>query len=89
MVAGHHLLKYKGIMYWITRTRDSNATDMTSGGLFETLTITTLGRRLMLSDGGGQSKAPIERLIYDARSVSLKKDEGKIVVYTSHAGHWQ
>jgi len=75
---GNHFLRYNGNYFWINRNRDSNATDLTNGGFFETIRITLLGR----------NRNAIQNLIKDAMDLAYSKDEGKIVIYVSNGGHW-
>src|SRR5688572_23849730 len=41
---GTHFFNYKGKWIRIERTREKNVVDMTSGNLWETITLTTLGK---------------------------------------------
>eukprot|EP01118_Nematostelium_gracile_P009060 TRINITY_DN3036_c0_g2_i1.p1 TRINITY_DN3036_c0_g2~~TRINITY_DN3036_c0_g2_i1.p1 ORF type:complete len:462 (+),score=121.19 TRINITY_DN3036_c0_g2_i1:159-1544(+) len=75
---GWHLLRYQGTYLWINRIRDSNATDLTNGGLFESFKIISFGK----------SRKTIESLISDARKCSLKREEGMIIIYNANQGTW-
>jgi len=75
---GSHFLRYKGNMYWLQRWRDSNATDMTSGGLFESITITLFGTK----------RGAIEGLVKDAMKQAFERDQGRIVLYNNYGGSW-
>ncbi|PRP81942.1 mitochondrial chaperone BCS1 [Planoprotostelium fungivorum] len=75
---GNHFLSYKGHYYWITRTRDTNANDLTSGGFYENLTITLFGR----------NRRAIQGLITDAMDAAFQRDENKLVIYINSSGSW-
>eukprot|EP01117_Protostelium_nocturnum_P009121 TRINITY_DN3267_c0_g2_i1.p2 TRINITY_DN3267_c0_g2~~TRINITY_DN3267_c0_g2_i1.p2 ORF type:complete len:448 (-),score=154.96 TRINITY_DN3267_c0_g2_i1:46-1389(-) len=75
---GNHFLKYKGSYYWITRSRDSNANDLTNGGFYECITVTLFGR----------NRKAINGLLQDAMDLAFKKEEGKLVLWVNANGSW-
>lgn len=76
---GNHLIKYKGAYMLIKRERSGKLIDMTSGTPFETVTLTTLYRdRNLFAD-----------LLSEAKTMALKANEGKTVIYTSWGPEWR
>lgn len=76
---GNHLIRYKGAFMFIKRERSGKMLDMTSGTPFETVTLTTLYRdRNLFAD-----------LLSEAKSMALKAQEGKTVIYTSWGPEWR
>lgn len=76
---GNHLIKYKGAYMLIKRERSGKLIDMTNGAPFETVTLTTLYRdRGLFSD-----------LLGEAKTLALKAQEGKTVIYTSWGPEWR
>lgn len=73
---GNHYFRFKKAWFQVKRERDGKLIDLNSGTPWETLTLTTLSRdRSLLVD-----------LLKEAKSVSMKTEEGKIVIYTSSGG---
>ncbi|KNZ52384.1 mitochondrial chaperone BCS1 [Puccinia sorghi] len=65
-----------GVNVKVKRERDGKLIDLNSGTPWETLMLTTLSRdRKLLVD-----------LLKEAKSVSMRTEEGKIVIYTSSGG---
>lgn len=76
---GNHLIRYKGAFMLIKRERSGKLLDMTSGTPFETVTLTTLYRdRYLFSD-----------LLTEAKTMALKAQEGKTVIFTSWGPEWR
>lgn len=76
---GNHLIRYKGAFMLIKRERSGKLLDMTSGTPFETVTLTTLYRdRGLFND-----------LLVEAKTMALKAQEGKTVIYTSWGPEWR
>jgi chaperone BCS1 len=76
---GNHLIRYKGAFMLIKRERSGKLLDMTSGTPFETVTLTTLYRdRSLFGD-----------LLAEAKTMALKAQEGKTVIYTSWGPEWR
>lgn len=76
---GKHLIKYKGAYMLVNRERSGKLLDMTSGTPFETVTLTTLySDRNLFRD-----------LLGEAKSMALKAQEGKTVLYTSWGPEWR
>ncbi|KAH3674347.1 hypothetical protein WICMUC_003373 [Wickerhamomyces mucosus] len=76
---GNHLIKYKGAFMLIKRERSGKLLDMTSGTPFETVTLTTLYRDRFL----------FNELLTEAKTMALKSQEGKTVIYTSWGPEWR
>lgn len=76
---GNHLIRYKGAYMLIKRERSGKLLDMTSGTPFETVTLTTLYRDRNL----------FGELLSDAKTLALKAQEGKTVIYTSWGPEWR
>jgi chaperone BCS1 len=76
---GTHFFNYKGKWIRAERTREKNVVDMTSGNLWETITLTTLGR----------NRGVFEQILEEAKDFALQKEEGTTVIYTSAGGDWR
>jgi len=76
---GNHLIKYKGAYMLIKRERSGKLIDMTNGAPFETVTLTTLYR----------DRALFGELLGEAKTLALKAQEGKTVIYTSWGPEWR
>lgn len=76
---GNHLIKYRGAYMFIKRERSGKLIDMTSGTPFETITLTTLYRDRKL----------FYELLGEAKTMALKSQEGKTVIYTSWGPEWR
>lgn len=76
---GKHLIRYKGSYMLVNRERSGKLLDMTSGTPFETVTLTTLysDRHLFL------------QLLEEAKTLALKAQEGKTVIYSSWGPEWR
>jgi chaperone BCS1 len=76
---GTHYMNYKGRWLRVDRNREKNVVDMTSGNLWETVTLTTIGRNRKI----------FEELLDEARQFAVKKEEGSTVIYTAAGGDWR
>lgn len=63
---GVHYMFYKGLWIKVERTREKNVVDFTSGSLWETITLTTIGRNRKI----------FEDILAEAREMALKNEEG-------------
>lgn len=76
---GKHLINYKGAYMLVNRERLGKLLDMTSGTPFETVTLTTLySDRHLFRD-----------LLDEAKTMALKAQEGKIVLFSSWGPEWR
>ncbi|GMM33581.1 bifunctional AAA family ATPase chaperone/translocase [Saccharomycopsis crataegensis] len=76
---GNHFIKYKGAYMFVKRERSGKLIDMTSGTPFETVTLTTLYRDRNL----------FYEMLNEAKTLALKSQEGKTVIYTSWGPEWR
>lgn len=76
---GKHLIRYKGAFMLVSRERSGKMLDMTSGTPFETVTLTTLYRDRKL----------FNELLAEAKSLAIKAQEGKTVIFTSWGPEWR
>lgn len=65
--------------FQVKRERDGKLLDLNSGTPWETLLLTTLARDRDL----------LVELLSEAKSVSMKTEEGKIVIYTAWGAEWK
>ncbi|MBW0524540.1 hypothetical protein O181_064255 [Austropuccinia psidii MF-1] len=73
---GNHYFKFKRAWFQVKRERDGKLLDLNTGTPWETLLLTTLSRdRHLLVD-----------LLKEAKALSMKIEEGRIVIYTSMGG---
>ena len=76
---GSHFFSYKNKYIRMERTREKNVVDLTSGNLWETVTLSTWG----------QNRRIFEELLEEAKNEALKKEEGTTVIYVSAGGDWR
>ena len=76
---GTHFFIYKGYWIKVDRNREKQMMDFQAGLPFETVTLTTLGRKREL----------FFKILEESRSMALKSQEGKTVMYTAKAGEWR
>eukprot|EP01117_Protostelium_nocturnum_P018568 TRINITY_DN7797_c0_g1_i1.p1 TRINITY_DN7797_c0_g1~~TRINITY_DN7797_c0_g1_i1.p1 ORF type:complete len:523 (-),score=103.71 TRINITY_DN7797_c0_g1_i1:60-1628(-) len=76
---GTHWIKFKGKWIQVERVREKNVVDMTSGNLWESVTLTTIGR----------SRKIFEEILEEAKTFCTQKEEGTTVIYTSAGGDWR
>eukprot|EP01118_Nematostelium_gracile_P006826 TRINITY_DN2202_c0_g1_i1.p1 TRINITY_DN2202_c0_g1~~TRINITY_DN2202_c0_g1_i1.p1 ORF type:complete len:362 (+),score=77.31 TRINITY_DN2202_c0_g1_i1:64-1149(+) len=76
---GTHYITYKGNYIKVERSREKNVVDMTTGSLWETVTLTTFGRdRKIFMD-----------LLEEAKDEVIRREEGSTVIYHSSGGDWR
>eukprot|EP01091_Cochliopodium_minus_P004519 TRINITY_DN1440_c0_g1_i2.p1 TRINITY_DN1440_c0_g1~~TRINITY_DN1440_c0_g1_i2.p1 ORF type:complete len:358 (-),score=85.51 TRINITY_DN1440_c0_g1_i2:59-1132(-) len=76
---GNHYLKYKGTWIKVERTREKSAIDIQNGSLWETVTLTMLGR----------DKQILINLLNDAKQLALKEEYGTTIIYTCYGHEWR
>jgi chaperone BCS1 len=77
---GVHYLRWQGVWIKVQREREKGALmDLTTGVPFETITMTTIGRRPQL----------FIRMLSEAQERIAAQEQGKLVVYTSWAAEWR
>ncbi len=76
---GTHFFRYQDKWIRCERTREKNVVDMTSGNLWETVTLTTLGRNRKI----------FEDILEEAKHFALQKEEGHTVIYTTAGTDWR
>lgn len=76
---GNHWIKYKGAYMYVRREKSTKMIELNTGSPYETVSLTTLYRdRHLFYD-----------LLEEARTMALKREEGKTVVYTAWANEWR
>lgn len=76
---GTHIFKYQGAWIQLKREREVRATAITTGVPWETITLTTLSR----------DRSLFPSLLAEARDISMKGKEGKLIVYTARGFAWE
>jgi chaperone BCS1 len=76
---GTHFIKYKRTWVQVVREREKSMIDLNSGTPWETVTLTTVGR----------SHAIFQELLEEAKTMALKKEVGKTVIYSSMGPEWR
>ncbi|KAI8825942.1 BCS1 N terminal-domain-containing protein [Fimicolochytrium jonesii] len=76
---GRHYIRYEGAWIQVERQRERNMIDLKSGTPWETITLTTLSRDRKL----------FHKMLEEAKTNALAKEEGKTVVYTSYGPDWR
>lgn len=77
---GVHYLRWQGVWLKVRRERERGALlDLTTGVPFETITLTTVGRRPQL----------LTQLIGEAQELVNREEQGKLIIYTSWAAEWR
>ena len=76
---GNHYMKYKNTWIRVERTREKSAIDLQSGSLWETVTLTMLGR----------DKQILIDLLNEAKDLALKEEDGTTIIYTSYGPDWR
>ncbi|KAE8747280.1 hypothetical protein FOCC_FOCC005924 [Frankliniella occidentalis] len=74
---GQHFFRYQGTWIKVERSRDQQTTMLDTP--FETVTLTALSR----------DKGIYFSILEDARKMALKKEEGKLVMYTAMGSEWR
>lgn len=79
---GNHFIKYKGTWILVERTRDKTAATPVAGGggaMWESIQLRMFGRR----------KEILLDLLQEAKTLALKEEEGRTIIYTSHGSEWR
>ncbi|KAG9290729.1 hypothetical protein G9A89_011692 [Geosiphon pyriformis] len=76
---GKHYFKWGGTWIQVQRQRDSKTINLSTGGPWEIITLTTLSR----------DRDIFPELLTKARQLALAKQEGKTVIYTSWGPEWR
>lgn len=77
---GVHYLRCNGAWVKVRREREKGALmDLTTGVPFETITMTTVGRRPDF----------FVQVLREAQSMLAKQEQGKLLIYTSWAAEWR
>ncbi|EFA81958.1 mitochondrial chaperone BCS1 [Heterostelium album PN500] len=76
---GTHVVMYRGRIIKVDRHREKNVVDMSSGNLWESITLTTLGFKRDI----------FQRLLEEARVMAAGKEEGRTIIYTSAGTEWR
>lgn len=77
---GNHFLKYGNKWFWFNRNREKQANNGMFVGMYETINITTLGRR----------RGSIEKIIKEAHDLALERKRGKVIVHAlNQYGTWE
>lgn len=77
---GVHYLRCSGAWVKVRREREKGALmDLTTGVPFETITMTTVGRRPEF----------FVAVLSEAQSMLAKQEQGKLIIYTSWAAEWR
>ncbi|KAH9815819.1 BCS1 N terminal-domain-containing protein [Melampsora americana] len=76
---GNHYFKFQRAWFQVKRERDGKLIDLNSGTPWETLMLTTLARDRHL----------LVQLLSEAKTVSMKTEEGRIVIYTAWGAEWK
>ncbi|GAM19516.1 hypothetical protein SAMD00019534_026910, partial [Acytostelium subglobosum LB1] len=76
---GSHFVVYKGRVIRVERHREKNVVDMSSGNLWESITLTTLGFKRDI----------FSKLLDEARVMAAEREEGKTIIYTSMGTEWR
>ncbi|KAJ8905961.1 hypothetical protein NDN08_002462 [Rhodosorus marinus] len=76
---GAHFLSYRGAWFKVTRAREKEMVDLTSGSPWESVVLTTRNRNRHL----------FGELLNEAKQMSLKQEAGKTVIYTALMTEWK
>ncbi|CCK68852.1 bifunctional AAA family ATPase chaperone/translocase BCS1 KNAG_0B04170 [Huiozyma naganishii CBS 8797] len=76
---GSHWIWYRGALIAIKRERSGRMIDLVNSSPYETVTLTTLYRDRHLFD----------EILNEAKSIALRSNEGKTVIYTSFGPEWR
>eukprot|EP01133_Synstelium_polycarpum_P020525 gene20525-24641_t len=76
---GTHYVVFGKRVIKVDRTREKNVVDMSSGALWESITLTT----------PGFSRDVFANLLEEARILAAGREEGKTVIYTSMGAEWR
>ncbi|KAI8461154.1 mitochondrial chaperone BCS1, partial [Phakopsora pachyrhizi] len=73
---GNHYFRFRRAWFQVKRERDGKLIDLNSGTPWETLMLTTLSR----------DRSLLVELLQEAKAISMKNEEGKIVIHTAWGG---
>lgn len=76
---GTHFFTYRGTWIRVERNREQHTLDLHLGIPWETVTLTALGR----------DKGIYFNLLEEARTLALRREEGKTVMYTAVGSEWR
>ncbi|AMD21252.1 HEL028Cp [Eremothecium sinecaudum] len=76
---GNHLIRYKGAFMLVKRERSNQIANFSNGTPFETVKLTTLYR----------DRSLFTELLTEAKTLAVKAQTGKTVIYTSWASEWR
>jgi mitochondrial chaperone BCS1 len=79
---GNHFIQYKGTWILVERTRDKTAASPVVGGggaMWESVQLRMFGRK----------KEILLELLQEAKTLALKEEEGRTIIYTSHGSEWR
>lgn len=90
---GQHFITFRNRIFRIQRTREKTALDISSGNLWESVTLTTIGMCCKLFAAcllcTGRDRSIFQRLIEEAMKSALRHEGGKTVIYTSAGTEWK
>lgn len=76
---GKHVLRFRRAFLLVERIRETKALDLTRGGPWETITLTTLySQRHVLQD-----------LLEEAHRMAVQSNQGKTIIYASRGLSWE
>lgn len=76
---GRHWMRYKNAFIMVERARETKSIDITSGGVWETLTMTTFAFQDHI----------FHELLEEAREMANAKDEGKTTIFHGMGHEWR
>jgi len=76
---GRHWVRYRGSFIRIDRERETKSVDLSTGRVWESLTLTTLAWRPTL----------FHELLMEAKQAAIEREEGKTVIYQSYGHEWR
>eukprot|EP00939_MAST-03C_sp_MAST-3C-sp1_P002342 g2342.t1 len=76
---GRHIVWHRGTPYVVERVREQQMLDLNSGTPWEKIVFTTFGRNTEV----------FSEVLAEARDMSVKRDEGRLVVYTNWGTEWR
>jgi chaperone BCS1 len=75
---GTHFIKFRGRWIKMERSREKTVVDFNSGNLWESITLTTVGR----------SPQIFHDLLEEAKELSVKNEKGHTIVYVTKGQEW-
>ena len=76
---GNHFLNFRNTWIRVERVREKSTIDLRSGNMWETVTLTMLGR----------DKSILLDLLLEAKNMALKEEEGVTIIYTCFGHEWR